>query len=344
MLPGIADAAEDLDALVRAGDRGIERDHGGDAGGELLLAIGGRAGAALGAAASQTAAAACSAAISIRAQRCLTAWNWPIGRPNWWRILAYSEAVCTAQSAMPQASAPKRIAARLVTDSRVRPGSSRSAGTVALSARTCASERVRSRLSSVVICRLAASTAAQTSPSAVWTPAMTRSAMDAPSTGPDSPLMTRAPSAAAGAGQARGQRHRAGAGTVGQADEQLARHPGRHQDRAGQHGRQERSGDQGPAQLLEGHGEFRQAVTLAAVLIGHVQAQHSLLAQAGREGLLIVRGAAVRPIGGGSHDLRRAVALRPSANRFRELQMFFGQAERHRPPRSPGSFSKMATF
>ena len=49
-------------------------------------------------AASQTAAAACSAATSIRAHRCLTAWNWPIGRPNWWRILAYSAAVCTAQS------------------------------------------------------------------------------------------------------------------------------------------------------------------------------------------------------------------------------------------------------
>ena len=39
-------------------------------------------------AASQTAAAACSAAVSIHAHRCLTAWNWPIGRPNWWRILA----------------------------------------------------------------------------------------------------------------------------------------------------------------------------------------------------------------------------------------------------------------
>ena len=33
-------------------------------------------------AASQTAAAACSAAVSIHAHRCLTAWNWPIGRPN----------------------------------------------------------------------------------------------------------------------------------------------------------------------------------------------------------------------------------------------------------------------
>ena len=41
-------------------------------------------------AASQTTAAACSAATSIRAQRCLTAWNWPIGRPNWCRSLAYS--------------------------------------------------------------------------------------------------------------------------------------------------------------------------------------------------------------------------------------------------------------
>ena len=46
------------------------------------------AGSAQARAASQATAAACSEAVSIHAQRCLTAWNWPIGRPNWWRILA----------------------------------------------------------------------------------------------------------------------------------------------------------------------------------------------------------------------------------------------------------------
>ncbi len=245
---------------------------------------------------------------------------------------------------MPQASAPKRIAARLVTDSRVRPaqqpvGWHRGALGPHLRERAGHVEAVQRRdLKAGGVHR---------------GPDLAIGGLD---TGDDQlghGCAEHGPRLAAddqgavrgrGAGQACGQRYRAGAGTVGQADEQLARHPGRHQDRAGQHRRQERSGDQGPAQLFEGHGEFRQAVSLAAVLIGHVQAQHSLLAQAGREGLLIVRGAAVRPIGGGSHDLRRAVALRPSANRFRELQMFFGQAERHRPPRSPGSFSKMATF
>ena len=46
------------------------------------------AGSAQACAASQATAAACSDAVSIHAQRCLTAWNWPIGRPNWWRIFA----------------------------------------------------------------------------------------------------------------------------------------------------------------------------------------------------------------------------------------------------------------
>ena len=59
-------------------DRGRRRRaHGGHGRGEL--AVGDPAGVR---AASQTAAAACSAPASIRAQRCLTAWNWPIGRPN----------------------------------------------------------------------------------------------------------------------------------------------------------------------------------------------------------------------------------------------------------------------
>ena len=87
VLPGVADPAEHLDVLVRAPDRGVERHHRGHRGGELALA--GRCVAEARRrrpvrrrAASQTAAAACSAAVSIRAQRCLTAWNWPIGRPN----------------------------------------------------------------------------------------------------------------------------------------------------------------------------------------------------------------------------------------------------------------------
>ena len=96
VLPGVADPAEHLDVLVRAPDRGVQRHHRGHPGGELALAAGGLARARLRGigrapaaavsgsvrAASQTAAAACSATVSIRAQRCFTAWNWPIGRPN----------------------------------------------------------------------------------------------------------------------------------------------------------------------------------------------------------------------------------------------------------------------
>src|SRR5579875_2100767 len=44
-------------------------------------------------AASHTAARASSVAASIRAQRCLTAWNCPIGRPNWCLSFAYSGVV-----------------------------------------------------------------------------------------------------------------------------------------------------------------------------------------------------------------------------------------------------------
>ena len=81
-------------------------------------------------AASQAAAAACSAAVSIQAQRCLTAWNWPMGRPNWWRIFAYPAAVATAQSAMPQASAASRTAASDVTAPGDSPARTRSGGTL----------------------------------------------------------------------------------------------------------------------------------------------------------------------------------------------------------------------
>ncbi len=81
VLPGVADAPEHLDALVRAADGGVHRDQRGHRGGELAAGVA-RLPACMARAASQAAAAACSAAVSIQAQRCLTAWNWPMGRPN----------------------------------------------------------------------------------------------------------------------------------------------------------------------------------------------------------------------------------------------------------------------
>ena len=46
------------------------------------------------------------AATSMSAQRCLTAWNWPIGRPNCTRVRACSAAVSTHHWRRPSASAP----------------------------------------------------------------------------------------------------------------------------------------------------------------------------------------------------------------------------------------------
>ena len=147
-------------------------------------------------AASQAAAVACSAAVSIQAQRCLTAWNWPMGRPNWWRIFAYSAAVATAQSAMPQASAASSTAASDVTAPGDSPARTRSGGTLSSSARTWPAWRVRSRLSSCVISTSAASTTTQRrSPSSPSRAAgrISTSASPAPGTGPQAPSITSVP-------------------------------------------------------------------------------------------------------------------------------------------------------
>ncbi len=62
-------------------------------------------------AASQPNASICSLRTSMSARRCLTAWNWPMGRPNCRRTLAYSEAVSRHQRAAPASSAVNRTAA-----------------------------------------------------------------------------------------------------------------------------------------------------------------------------------------------------------------------------------------
>ena len=122
------------------------------------------------------------------------------------------------------------------------------------------------------------------------------------------------PAGARRAGQARGQADRSGLGSVGQAGDQLAGHPGGGEGRAGPDGRQERPGYQGAPELLRGHGQLGQAVTLPAVLVRQVQPEHPLLGQAGRERLEVERRSAVRRLRGGADDVRRAMALRPAAD------------------------------
>ena len=101
MLPGEADAAEDLDALLGAVRGRLERRRrrrcarsGGDR--AAVVGVAPSASSLQAAAASQATAAHCSTATSMSASACLTAWNWPIGRPNCTRTLAYSDAVSQA--------------------------------------------------------------------------------------------------------------------------------------------------------------------------------------------------------------------------------------------------------
>ena len=80
-------------------------------------------------AASHAAAVTASAVSSISAQRCLIAWNDPIGLPNCSRTLAYSTAVSRHQRATPEASAAASVTAvRRTRSSAAGRGASRTAG------------------------------------------------------------------------------------------------------------------------------------------------------------------------------------------------------------------------
>ena len=80
------------------------------------------------------------------AHLCLMAWNWPIGRPNCSRILAYSDAVSVAQRATPTHSADSSVDISARARSRLRLDSTRSSPTSTALARTCASGRSGSTL------------------------------------------------------------------------------------------------------------------------------------------------------------------------------------------------------
>ena len=234
-------------------------------------------------AASQAAAAASSATVSIRAQRCLTAWNWPIGRPNCCRTRAYPAAVCTAQSAMPHASAASRVAARLVTDGAGQPGQDpvgrhgQPAGLQPGHWPAQVQAAQRGHVQPVGVHRRPYLTAGgphwhdhQVGLAAAEHRAAAAIQHD------------RAARAGHLAGQ-RGQRDGPGPRSVGQAGQQLAQPPGsravRHQCRAGQHGGQEGAGREGAAQFLGGDGQFLDPVALATVLLGQVQAEQALSGQ-----------------------------------------------------------------
>ena len=84
VLPGEADAAEHLDAVLGRLDRGVERDRAGDRRGErVLVGIAGRLGGV-----PRDARSPIRPGSSISAHRCLIAWKLPIGWPNCSRTFA----------------------------------------------------------------------------------------------------------------------------------------------------------------------------------------------------------------------------------------------------------------
>ena len=79
VLPGEADAPEHLDAFLGAVGVPVEGQRTGSSrsqGGSVTVAGSQRQGA------SQATAVICSILMAMSANRCLMAWNWPMGRPN----------------------------------------------------------------------------------------------------------------------------------------------------------------------------------------------------------------------------------------------------------------------
>ena len=124
VLPGDADAAEHLDAVLGVGLGRLDADGRGDA--RPRSTAGRRRRRRPRPSASAAATAACCERSSISAHMCLMAWKLPIGLPNCSRTLAYSVAVSSAHRASPAASAASTVAAR--SSNRRRDAASRVAG------------------------------------------------------------------------------------------------------------------------------------------------------------------------------------------------------------------------
>ena len=192
MLPGEADAAVHLDAVLGAVLRRDRGQRGGDGRGELEGAVflASRA-SSMARAASHTAAVARSVSAIISAHLCLMAWNWPIGRPNCSRIFAYSEAVSVAQRATPMHSADSSVDISARASVRLRLDSTRSSPTSTALARTCATGRSGSTLATGSISSWSASSTTHSSPLSIATGSTSSEACAAAGTARTSPRMTR---------------------------------------------------------------------------------------------------------------------------------------------------------
>ena len=114
VLPGEADAAERLHAVLRGLEEAVDR----RATRRPRAANASVSASPTARAASHVAARASSVRATMLAQRCFTPWNCPIGRPNWRRSFAYSARSSTHHCDPPTASAANSTAARSRTDAR----------------------------------------------------------------------------------------------------------------------------------------------------------------------------------------------------------------------------------
>ncbi len=288
------------------------------------------------AAASHATAAHCSTATSMSARACLTAWNWPMGRPNWTRTLAYSDAVSRHQRAIPALSAAASTCARPRTSSSRRTTWGPPAATVTPSptSSSAPSGRVASRAGS-------ASTR-------TWSPSRSRSsrshstpdprssgtstsrAVGRPSTGRmDPPMVTASPmrsrgshgspsaTAAVTVPSASPGSKRFAHGSVGVAG----------QGRGDEQRREDGSGEEGVPHLLDHDGDLGQREALAALGLGQVQSQPPL------GGHLLPHRRRVRGrsgcLGHRPRLARRAVGLEPPLHGAPERLVLLGDGDRH---------------
>ena len=117
--------------------------------------------------------------------------------------------------------------------------------------------------------------------------------------------------------------------TVSQARNELAGHACRDQDRARQRRRHEAAGHQRATEFFDRDRELGQAEALAAVGLGHVQAEQPLIGKAGPQRVPVADGAVLLAVGDRPGHGGRAMAFAPGPDRVSELLMFFRQAERH---------------
>ena len=274
----------------------------------------------------------------MSASRCLTAWNWPMGRPNWTRTLAYSVAVSRHHRAPPACSA----ASRATTTCRTRRWSARQLALrrppATESTSTTPTRRVGSRLASgATVHRPPGPADVEQAPDHAAVrragPAPAPARRGGPEHRPERPrhhdarrprrrstTSRQASPKATAAGVPPSTRPGAQAGL-------LRAWPPRPAGR-GRHGGQERARAPATAGLLQDHGQLEETEALAAELLGQVDAQPPLGGQLLPHRLQLF-GLGVEQ---GPGHARRAVGVEPPPDGLPLRLVLVGDCDRHRAP------------